>query len=109
MNFKKIFLPAVAPFILCLFFHQVQGQTDNDAIMMNKSQWCNGAVYMRSSWDHYWEGTLKRNNANIGRGTTQAVMGMSNYGITDNLNVMAGLPYIWTDASAGTLHGLKGF
>jgi hypothetical protein len=77
--------------------------------MMNKSQWCNGAVYTRSSWDHYWEGNFKRNNANIGRVTTQAVMGMSNYGITDNLNVMAALPYIWTDASAGTLPGLKGF
>ena len=37
-------------------------QTDNDAIMMNKTQWCTGATYMNSQWKNYWEGTLKRNN-----------------------------------------------
>jgi hypothetical protein len=35
-------------------------------------------------------------------------MGMTNYGLTDNLNIMAGLPYVWTTASGGTLHGMKG-
>jgi len=109
MKMKNIISSMAAPAILCLFFHRVEAQTDNDAIMMNKTQWCNGAVYMHSSWDHYWEGTLKRDNANIGRVTTKAVAGMSTYGITDKLNVIASLPYVWTDATAGTLHGLKGF
>jgi len=84
-------------------------QTDNDAIMMNKFQWCSGATYSHSSWNEYWEGTFMRSNANIGTLTTQSVSAMSIYGITDKLNVMANVPYIWTNASAGTLHGMKGF
>jgi hypothetical protein len=86
----------------------LMAQTDNDAIMMNKSQWCNGATYMHSQWSEYWEGKLKRNNLNLGSVSTQSVMLMSNYGISDKINVMAGLPYVWTAASAGTLHGMKG-
>jgi len=35
-------------------------------------------------------------------------MFMANYGITNDLNVMVGLPYVWTKASAGTLHGMEG-
>jgi hypothetical protein len=76
--------------------------------MMNKNQFCNGFIYDYSSWDHYWEGKLKRINENIGTASTQAVMFMSNYGITDNLNVMASLPYVWTKVTGGTLHGMKG-
>ena len=36
-------------------------------------------------------------------------MFMSAYGITDKLNVLVNVPYVWTNASAGTLDGLKGF
>lgn len=77
--------------------------------MMNKRQWCNGATYMYAQWNTYWEGTYKRTNDNIGRITTQSLMLMTNYGITDKLNIIAGLPYVWTNASKGTLHGMKGF
>ena len=84
-------------------------QTADDAIMMNKKQWCNGATYMYSSWDKYWEGTLKRSNLNLGTVSTQSVMLMTNYGITDNLNVILTPSYVWTKASAGTLSGEKGF
>lgn len=76
--------------------------------MMNKYQFCNGFVYGHSSWDHYWEGTLKRTNENLGTYTNQSLMYMANYGISDNLNVMAGVPYIKTKASAGTLAGFDG-
>lgn len=86
----------------------VQAQTDLDAIMMNKSQFCSGFDYMHSSWDHYWEGNLKRTNENIGTITTQAVMFMPAYGITNNLNIMASASYVWTQASAGTMKGMKG-
>lgn len=96
-----------ALFLLCAY--QVQAQTDNDAIMMKKYQWCNGFTYMHSHWNDYWEGTFKRDNRNIGTLTTQSVVYMTNYGITDNLNVLASVPYVWTHASGGTLHGLKGF
>src|SRR4030095_3089270 len=88
---------------------RVSAQTDLDAIMMNKKQLCQGLVYDYSSWDHYWEGTFKRDNENLGTVTTQMGMYMPNYGITNNLNVMASVPYVWTKASQGTLHGMKGF
>ena len=84
-------------------------QTDMDAIMMNTGQLCNGFVYNHSSWNQYWEGTLKRTNENIGTITTKSVMYMGAYGITDDLNVIAGAPYVWTEASAGTMKGMKGF
>ena len=84
-------------------------QTDMDAIMMTKKQFCQGLTYEHSSWDHYWEGTFKRDNANLGTVTNQSVMYMPNYGLTNNLNIMASVPYVWTKASAGTLHGMKGF
>jgi hypothetical protein len=86
-----------------------KSQTADDAIMMGKKQWCNGLTYMYSSWKNYWEGTLKRENQNLGTVSTQSVMFMSTYGITDKLNAIVSVPYIWTHASAGTLHGLKGF
>ena len=84
-------------------------QTVDDAVMMGKKQWCNGVTYMHSSWNKYWEGTTKRDNKNLGTVTTQSLMVMSNYGISDKLNVLASIPYIWTSASAGTLHGMEGF
>lgn len=85
-----------------------KAQTDMDGIMMNKNQFCQGLMYDHASWDHYWEGTFKRTNENLGTVTTRSVMYMPNYGITGNLNIMASLPYIWTKASEGTLHGWKG-
>src|SRR4051812_205588 len=93
---------------LVLLITAVQAQTDHDAIMMNKYQWCNGISYEHSQWKNYWEGTLKRDNENIGTFTSQAVMFMTNYGITNKLNIMAGLPYIWNHVSAGTLHSMHG-
>lgn len=96
-------------FVFSVFsFIQLYAQTDVDAIMMNKNQFCNGIMYNYSSWDNYWEGTLKRNNPNLGTVSTQSVMYGANYGITGKLNVMISAPYIWTKASAGTLHGSKG-
>ena len=83
-------------------------QTDMDAIMMNKKQFCQGLTYDYSSWDHYWEGTFKRDNENLGTVSSQMLMYMPNYGITNNLNVMASVPYVWTKASQGTLHGMTG-
>ena len=33
---------------------------------------------------------------------------MVDYGVTDRLNVIADLPYVWTGASQGVLHGMSG-
>ena len=47
---------------------------------------------------------FKRDNQNIGTVSSNMYAVMGNYGITDKLNVLFGLPYISTKASAGTLH-----
>lgn len=86
----------------------VQAQTDIDAIMMAKNNFCVGGTYSHSSWKNYWEGTFKRDNLNLGKVSTNMYMLMGNYGITDKLNVLFNLPYITTKASAGTLHGSHG-
>jgi hypothetical protein len=106
---KKTIFHLATTMALCLVAVLLKAQTVDDAIMMNKKQWCNGLTYMHSSWNEYWEGTTKRSNQNLGTVTTQSVMFMSSYGITDKLNVLVNIPYVWTDASAGTLHGMKGF
>lgn len=83
-------------------------QTDNDAIMMTKNNFCSGLMYQHSSWKEYWEADFKRTALNLGTVSTQMVGVMGNYGIKDNLNVLFSLPYIKTKASAGTLQGVKG-
>lgn len=83
-------------------------QTDIDAIMMGKGQLCIGPMYSYSSWKNYWEGTLKRDNLNLGTVSTQAISLMGAYGVSDKLNVLFGAPYIKTKASAGTMKGMNG-
>src|SRR5688500_1213231 len=93
---------------LLMYVGSLMAQTDHDAIMLNKYQWCNGVSYTNAQWTRYWEGTYKRTNENIGKLTTQSLMYMTNYGISDRLNIMGGISYIRTNASKGTLHGLEG-
>lgn len=87
---------------------RVSAQTDVDGIMMSKKNFCTGFMYQYSSWEDYWEGTLKRNNLNLGTVSTQMIGWMGNFGITNKLNILASLPYVKTKASAGTLHGVDG-
>lgn len=83
-------------------------QTDIDAIMMEKNAFCVGPMYSYSSWKNYWEGTLKRENLNLGTVSTQMFGLMGNYGITRKLNFLFSVPYVKTKASAGTLHSMEG-
>jgi len=83
-------------------------QTDIDAIMMEKNAFCVGPMYSYSSWKNYWEGTLKRDNENLGRVSTHMYSVMGNCGITRKLNALFSVPYVKTKASAGTLHGMDG-
>ena len=95
--------------ICCLFIsYSAKAQTDIDAIMMEKNAFCVGPMYSYSSWKNYWEGTLKRENLNLGRVSTQMYGLMGIYGVTRKLNLMFSAPYVKTKASAGTLHGNKG-
>ncbi|MES1225544.1 MAG: hypothetical protein ABUT20_59240 [Bacteroidota bacterium] len=97
-------------FLFCLLasIMRVQAQTDADAIMMAKNNFCVGGMYSYSRWKNYWEGTLKRDNQNLGTVSTQMIGVMGNYGISKKLNVLFGIHYVQTKASAGTLHGLNG-
>jgi hypothetical protein len=85
-----------------------RAQTIDDGIMVTKRSLFTGGIYGYESWDH-WEGALKRENGNIGTVTTQTNVWYANYGVTDRLNVIAMVPYIWTEASRGVLHGSQGF
>jgi hypothetical protein len=84
------------------------GQTLTDGLMMSRKNLCTGFLYGHDQWDHYWEGSLKRDNLNIGTLKTQSVMWVGSYGLTDKINIIAMLPYVWTQASMGTLREMKG-
>jgi hypothetical protein len=86
----------------------MNAQTDIDALMMSKNNFCFGAVYQYSSWNEYWEGTFKRENLNLGTVSAQGAGLMCNYGITSKLNFLFSIPYIETKATAGTMKGQKG-
>ncbi len=84
-------------------------QTMEDGVMLSRGTLCTGVMYGHSSWDRYWEGALERTNGNLGKVTTQSVSAAANYGITNRLNVIADVPFVWTHASQGVLHGQSGF
>ena len=112
MNCKNFTRPAAllatATLLLLLPSTRLRAQTDDDAIMMTKNNFCVGGNYSYSSWDHYWEGTFKRNNQNLGTVSTKMFGVMGTYGVSRKLNIEIGAPYVETKATAGTLHGQKG-
>lgn len=109
MKTKFINALRFALFVFTIFPLLVNAQTDQDALMMGKRRLCIAGTYTANSWENYWEGKFKRDNANIGKLSTRSAALMLNYGLKDNFNFMATLPYMSTMASAGTLSGLHGF
>ena len=105
---RKTILLLKGTALCCLLNISVHAQTDIDGIMMSKNNFCTGLLYGYSSWKNYWEGTYKRDNANLGTVSTQMLGVMGNYGITNKLNFLFGVPYVKTKASAGQLHGMEG-
>lgn len=95
-------------FGIVLFATSLRAQTPTDALMMEKGEICFAAIYTHDTWDEYWEGTLKRNNGNIGTLTRQTVMPMFALGIVDRVNVIAALPWMKTEASEGQVRGAQG-
>jgi hypothetical protein len=91
--------------ILCSFAHS---QTIDDGIMLSRGTICTGFLYTHDAWNQYWEGELDRTNGNLGTVTTQTVDYTANYGVFSRLNVIGSLPYVWTHASQGVLHGQSG-
>ena len=105
----KKYFKAIVFFVFVMTGKQlVIAQTDMDAIMMGKKRFCVGPMYSYSSWKNYWEGTLKRDNLNLGTVSTQMIGLMGNYGITSKLNVLFSVPYVKTKATAGTMHSMQG-
>jgi hypothetical protein len=100
-------LPFVVLFVL--LSGPLHAQTVDDGIMMDRHNLFTGGLFTYETWDRYWEGTLKRDNGNIGTITTQTEIWSVNYGVTDRLNVIAMIPYIRTRASQGVLHSMSGF
>ena len=103
---SKIGLAIASLFLLAPVLSKAQ--TDIDAVMMEKNAFCVGPMFGYSSWKNYWEGTLKRENLNLGTVSTKIFSVMGNYGINNKLNVLFGLPYVLTKASAGQLNGQEG-
>ncbi len=94
-------------FLLLLLATAASAQSPNDGLMMPQGQLCILGQYTNSAWKNYWEGENKRENQNLGTVRTQSALLMSNYGISNKLNVMIGLPYVWTKASASYIAGQK--
>lgn len=66
-------------------------------------------MYGNSSWTNYWENSLKRDNPNIGKLSTESLGAMIAYGITKKINALVMVPYVKTQASQGNLMGQQGF
>jgi hypothetical protein len=80
-------------------------QTLTDHVMMKKKQLLVGGLYTYDRWDKYWEGGRKRSNGNIGTLTTQIGTLYADYGVSDRMNVIVGVPHVETEASQGTTRG----
>jgi hypothetical protein len=95
--------------LACVVFSQtVNAQTETDALMIPKNYFCAAGIYTHNSWDHYWEGTFKRENLNLGTISSNIYAVGGNYGLSNRVNVLFMVPYIKTNASAGTLRGQSG-
>jgi hypothetical protein len=101
---NKLLLTAVA---LCSTLTSF-GQNLTDGLMMQKGALCTGLMYTHDQWTQYWEGTLKRDNGNIGELTTTSIMWVGTYGVNDKVNIISMLPFVRTNASRGTLQGMEG-
>jgi hypothetical protein len=83
-------------------------QTLEDAEMLQRHELHATVMYGHDSWDQYWEGGLKRGNANVGTVSTSSITTTGAFGVNERLTVLASLPYVWTDASQGVLRGMSG-
>lgn len=105
-------MKTIYKFSLLIILHSLSffanAQMMNDGIFMSKGNLCGGVSYSKDSWKNYWEGTLYRENKNLGTLKTEMVTLTANYGISDRFNVMAMLPYVSVNPSAGTSQGFSG-
>jgi hypothetical protein len=100
--------PAASLLAAALAAAPAGAQTPDDGLLVPGRQLRVSVEYGDDRWDEYWEGERRRSNGNIGTLTTRSVTAMAAYGVSDRLSVFAALPYVWTEASAGVLHGMRG-
>lgn len=100
--------PTLGP-LLALLASTAGAQAFDDAPPLPAREARVGVEYGRERWDRYWEGTLRRTNANIGTLTTEMAAATAAYGLTSRVTLVAALPYVRTRASAGVLHGMAGW
>jgi hypothetical protein len=86
----------------------VSAQTETDALMIPKNYFCAAGIYTHNTWDHYWEGTFKRDNANLGNISSNVYAIGGNYGLSNRINLLFMIPFVKSNASAGTLRGQDG-
>jgi hypothetical protein len=86
----------------------MRAQTLEDAEMLQPRELHATVMYGHDAWSEYWEGSLKRSNDNIGTVSTKSVTWTAGYGVNERLTLLASLPYVWTEASQGVLHGMQG-
>lgn len=79
--------------MLCIFVNTMislpnsgTAQSPTDAVMMEGKRICVAAMFNQDKWDEYWEGTLLRNNGNIGELTRNTYNLMAAVGITEKIN-----------------------
>jgi hypothetical protein len=101
---KKILLAI----ILLTVVAKIKAQTMTDGLMMPTGSLCTGVLFGHDQWKKYWEGSLKRENANIGKFSANSAMWVANYGLLNKVNVIAMLPYVGTKVSGGTLRPMEG-
>ena len=96
--------------LLCVLAvpHVARAQSFEDAELLRSREVHAGVMYGSDSWSEYWEGSLRRSNGNVGSVTTRSVTVSAAAGLTDRITVMGALPYVWTEASQGVLHGMSG-
>lgn len=95
-------------FLVFLYAMPSFSQIPSDGLMMPTKTLCTGFMYQHDRWDHYWEGTLLRDNLNIGQFTGNSVMWYGVYGLNSKVNLMAAVPYVANKVSAGTLTSMSG-
>jgi hypothetical protein len=110
---KSNFLKTASIFLMLLSFaSHAWSQSLSDAIMMNGRQACVLLDYNFSSFDHYWEGEMKRENQTIATLQRQTFMPMVAVGIIDDLNLFVGVPRVSTQSTnpnGGKFKGASGF
>jgi len=99
---------AIAALSVAALASPAAAQTLGDGLLVPAHTLRTTVEYGRDRWDQYWEGGLKRSNDNIGTLTTESATWSAAYGVGRRLTVVATLPYVWTRASEGVLHGMHG-